>query len=204
MLKLENNIAWLIYFLREFLTRLTMIKSHAESTFYTIFSLLIRVLTSHYLGLSACIVSWTQALEAIMNESRIYQPAQAVWIFHQVVPSLILRTVSIVHRFHRAFEAFDDSDRNLAQFVELRIFTRCDQFLVPRSRDIEPRLAWLDIQRPWPARVARVPSPFGYSGFSQIKKGLVFVGHTAHSLTLELVNPWDVEVPNAEWVMCSS
>jgi hypothetical protein len=43
----------------------------------------------------------------------------------------VLRTVSVVRRVHRAFEAFDDSDRNLAWFVELRIFPRCDQFLVP-------------------------------------------------------------------------
>jgi hypothetical protein len=47
MLKLENNIARLISFLREFLTHLTMIKSHAGSTFYTLFSLLIMVLPSY-------------------------------------------------------------------------------------------------------------------------------------------------------------
>jgi hypothetical protein len=45
-----------------------------------------------------------------------------------------------VRRVHRAFEAFDDSDRNLARFVELKIFPRCDQFLVPWSHGIEP---WL-------------------------------------------------------------
>jgi hypothetical protein len=53
----------------------------------------------------------------------------------------VLRTISIVHRVHRAFEPFDDSDRDLARFVELRIFSRCDQFLVPWSRDKEPWLA---------------------------------------------------------------
>jgi hypothetical protein len=37
-----------------------------------------------------------------------------------------------------------------------------------------------------PTRTARVSSPFRYSGFSQIKQGLVFVGHAAHGLTLEL------------------
>jgi hypothetical protein len=57
-----------------------------------------------------------------VRESRKHQPAQAVWIFHRVIPSLVLRTVSIMCRIHRAFEAFDDSDRDLAQFVELRIF----------------------------------------------------------------------------------
>jgi hypothetical protein len=46
MLKPETNIARLISFLREFLTRLTMIKSLAGLTFYTLFSLSIRVLPS--------------------------------------------------------------------------------------------------------------------------------------------------------------
>jgi hypothetical protein len=52
----------------------------------------------------------------------------------------MLRTVSIVRPVHRAFKAFDGSDRDLARFVELRIFLRCDQFLVSWSRGIEP---WL-------------------------------------------------------------
>jgi hypothetical protein len=65
---------------------------------------------------------------------------RVVWIFQLVVPHLVLRTVSAVRRFHRAFEAFDDSDRDLARFVELRIFPRCDQLLVQWSHDIEP---WL-------------------------------------------------------------
>jgi hypothetical protein len=38
-----------------------------------------------------------------------------------------------MRRVHRAFKAFDDLDRDLAQFVELRIFPSCDQFLVPWS-----------------------------------------------------------------------
>jgi hypothetical protein len=58
--------------------------------------------------------------------SHNYQSTRAVWIFHRVVPSLVLRTVGIVRRVHRAFEAFDDPDRDLAQFVELRVFPRCD------------------------------------------------------------------------------
>jgi hypothetical protein len=76
-----------------------------------------------------------------MNESRIYQPARAVMIFHRVVPSLVLRTISIVHQVHRPFEGFDDSDQNLAQFVELRIFLMCDQFLVSWLCGVEPKLA---------------------------------------------------------------
>jgi hypothetical protein len=38
-----------------------------------------------------------------------------------MVPS-VLKTVGIMHRVHRAFEAFNDPDQDLAQFVELRIF----------------------------------------------------------------------------------
>jgi hypothetical protein len=36
-----------------------------------------------------------EAFEAIMNESHIYQPTWAVWIFHQVAPSLVHKTVGI-------------------------------------------------------------------------------------------------------------
>jgi hypothetical protein len=52
----------------------------------------------------------------------------------------VIRTVSVM-RVHRAFEAFDDLDRDLARFVELRIFPRCDQFLVAWPCGIEPWLA---------------------------------------------------------------
>jgi hypothetical protein len=62
-----------------------------------------------------------------VHENRKYQPAHAVWIFHRVVSSLVLKTVR--HRVHRAFEAFDDPNWDLAQFVELRIFPSCDQVL---------------------------------------------------------------------------
>jgi hypothetical protein len=34
----------------------------------------------------------------------------------------VLRIVSVMCRVDRAFEAFDDQDRDLAWFVELRIF----------------------------------------------------------------------------------
>jgi hypothetical protein len=39
---------------------------------------------------------------------------------------LIWLQLSIMHRVRRAFEAFDDLDWDVAQFVELRIFPRCD------------------------------------------------------------------------------
>jgi hypothetical protein len=55
--------------------------------------------------------------------SRKHQPARAVWIFHQVFPSLVLKTVGIMRRARRAFEAFNDPDRDLAQFIKSRIFS---------------------------------------------------------------------------------
>jgi hypothetical protein len=58
-----------------------------------------------------------------MPMSLNHQSAQAVWIFYRVVPSLVLRTVSVVRRVHRAFEASDDLDQDLARFVELRFFS---------------------------------------------------------------------------------
>jgi hypothetical protein len=70
--------------------------------------------------------------------SRNHQSAQAVWIFHRVVPGLVLRTISVMRQVHKTFEAFDDPDQDLAQFVELRIFSRCDQLLVPWLCGIEP------------------------------------------------------------------
>jgi hypothetical protein len=100
--------------------------------------------------------------------NRKHQPARILWIFHWVVPSLVLRIVGIMRRVHRVFEAFADLDRDLAWFVELSIFPMCDQFLVPWSRGIEPWLIWPDIQRSWSTWVAWVPRFSGYSAFSQI------------------------------------
>jgi hypothetical protein len=61
--------------------------------------------------------------------------------FHQMVPNLVLKAVSIMCRARRAFKVFDDLDRDLAQLIESRVFHRCDQFIVPWLRDIEPKLA---------------------------------------------------------------
>jgi hypothetical protein len=69
-----------------------------------------------------------------------HQTAQAIWISHQIISSLVLKIVGIMHRVHRAFEAFDNLDWELAWFVEQRILLECDQVLVPWSRDIQP---WL-------------------------------------------------------------
>jgi hypothetical protein len=71
-----------------------------------------------------------------------YIPAAlAVWIFHRMVPSLVLKTVGIMHRVRRAFETFDDSNQDLTQFIEHRVFPRCDQFLVSSLSGIELGLA---------------------------------------------------------------
>jgi hypothetical protein len=42
----------------------------------------------------------------------------------------VLKTMGIMRRFRRAFEAFDDLDQDLAQFIKLRDFPKCDQFLM--------------------------------------------------------------------------
>jgi hypothetical protein len=42
---------------------------------------------------------------------------------------------------HRAFDTFDNPHQDLAQLIELRIFPRCDQFLVSWPRGIELKLA---------------------------------------------------------------
>jgi hypothetical protein len=83
--------------------------------FDTLCGLLIRVLPSYQPILSVCIVSWAQTFEDVMYESRTYRPALAFWIFHQVAPSLVLMIVGIKCQVHRAFEVFDDPDRDLAQ-----------------------------------------------------------------------------------------
>jgi hypothetical protein len=58
--------------------------------------------------------SWIRTIKVIVLMSRKHQPARAVWILHRVVSSLVLKTVRVMHQVHRAFEAFDDPDRDLA------------------------------------------------------------------------------------------
>jgi hypothetical protein len=60
--------------------------------------------------------------------------------FHRVVPNLVLKIVGIMCRIRRIFEAFDDSDRDLAQFVKPRVFPRYDQFLMLWPHGVEPML----------------------------------------------------------------
>jgi hypothetical protein len=62
-------------------------------------------------------------------------------MFHQTIPSLVLRTMGIMHRVHRAFKAFENLDQDLARFVELSIFPEYDRVLVPWSHGVEPWLA---------------------------------------------------------------
>jgi hypothetical protein len=61
--------------------------------------------------------------------------------FHQEVLNLVHKDMGIVCRTRSAFEVFDDSDRSLTQFIEIRVFHGCDQFLVPWSCGIELELA---------------------------------------------------------------
>jgi hypothetical protein len=46
--------------------------------------------------------------------------------FHQVVLNLVPKAVGLMCRAHDAFEVFDNSDRDLTQFIEIRVFHRCD------------------------------------------------------------------------------
>jgi hypothetical protein len=45
------------------------------------------------------------------------QTSMVVWIFHQTIPNLVLRTVGILHLAHRAFDVFDHPDLDLNQFL---------------------------------------------------------------------------------------
>jgi hypothetical protein len=72
--------------------------------------------------------------------SHKHQPTQTVRIFHRVVHSLVLKTVGVMRLVHRAFEAFDNPDQDLAQFIRSRVFYRCDQFLVLLPHSVEPKL----------------------------------------------------------------
>jgi hypothetical protein len=91
--------------------------------------------------LSVYIVSWTRTFEVIVHLSRNHQTTQVVWIFHQMIPNLVVRTVGIMCLAHRAFEVFDHPDLDLTRFVEQRIFPKCDQVLVSCPCGVEPGLA---------------------------------------------------------------
>jgi hypothetical protein len=96
LLKPEIDIIWLISFPCELFNQLTMVQSHAGSTFHTIFSLSIRVFPSCLPRLSAYLVAFTTRSGGLD--------------FHQVVPNLVLKTMGIMCRVHRAFKAFHDSE----------------------------------------------------------------------------------------------
>jgi hypothetical protein len=72
--------------------------------------------------------------------SHNHQTTQEVWIFHWMIPNLVLRTVGVMCLTHRAFKVFDHPNVDLTQFVEQRIFPKCDQVLVSWPCGIEPRL----------------------------------------------------------------
>jgi hypothetical protein len=73
--------------------------------------------------------------------SRNHQTNRVVWIFHQVIPKLVLMTVGVIRLAHRGFEVSDHPDLDITQFVEQRIFPKCDQVLVSWLRGVEPRRA---------------------------------------------------------------
>jgi hypothetical protein len=123
----------------------------------------------------------------------------------------VLMTIGIMRRVRRAFETFDDPDRDLAHFIESRVFHRYDQFLVSWSIGIEP-YAYSGIEPKPSARLARhsktlivqgcwVLSPFGYSDFSQIVISYVLFSLMAHCLTTPAYETVRSEFLNANRVM---
>jgi hypothetical protein len=75
-----------------------------------------------------------------MDKDRSHTPVCSGSLdFQQVVPNLVPKAVGTVSRARSAFEVFDNSDQNLTQFVKLRGFHRCDQFLVrwPRGTELK-------------------------------------------------------------------
>jgi hypothetical protein len=73
--------------MHEFSTRLTKIRSHAESMFQTLFSLSIRVLPLYFPGLCDYLTTWAWAFEAIVYKSCTHQSTRTVWIFSKKVPT---------------------------------------------------------------------------------------------------------------------
>jgi hypothetical protein len=66
-------------------------------------------------------------MDLSIRSHRVWELYVPAWLgsldFYQVVPSLVLKTVGIVCQVHRAFKAFDDSDRDLARFIDQGFFT---------------------------------------------------------------------------------
>jgi hypothetical protein len=62
-----------------------------------------------------------------MRMSHNHQTTRLVSIFHRAIPNLVLKTVGVMCLAHRAFKVFDHPDLDLTQFVEPRIFPKCDQ-----------------------------------------------------------------------------
>jgi hypothetical protein len=62
--------------------------------------------------------------------SHNHQTTRVVWIFHQTISNLVLMNVDVMHLAHTGFEVFDHLDLDLTQFVEQRIFFKCDQVLM--------------------------------------------------------------------------
>jgi hypothetical protein len=132
--------------------------------------------------------------------------------FHQVVPNLVPKVVGLMCRARRAFEVFDDSDWDLTQFIEIRVFHSCDQFLVPWPRGVDPDLAWPGFQRPWSSRVVGywVPSNTRIFLRSQQVKCSLVTQHMAWLLPhMKLCNLrfWTLiescVPPSLFWIKCS-
>jgi hypothetical protein len=47
-----------------------------------------------------------------------------------MISNLVLMNVDVMHLAHTGFEVFDYLDLDLTQFVEQRIFFKCDQVLM--------------------------------------------------------------------------
>jgi hypothetical protein len=105
--------------------------------------------------------------------------------FHEVVPNLVPKAVGLMCQAHSAFEVFDNSDQDLTQFIEIMVFHRCEQFLVPWPCSIEPELTWPGIRRPWSFRVVgyRVPPDTQISLKSQQVKCSLVMWHIAWLLS---------------------
>jgi hypothetical protein len=85
--------------------------------------------------------------------------------FHQVISNLVHKAMGTMCRAHSAFKVFDNLDQDLTQFIEIWIFHRCDQFLVPwlcSVAHLTRHSKTLLLQGCW------LPGPSEYSYFSQI------------------------------------